>query len=108
MVSRQLQQCLANRRGRHARWWGGVRRYSTSGALKLHAVLDAVRRDLERLDAAVRTRRQFGRVSVVEKSILDAFAGIGGSRSASSRRVARIRRSGPNARVSRGLVGQVR
>jgi hypothetical protein len=46
-----------------------------TGELDLRAVLDAVRRDLERLDtAAVRTREKFGRVSVVDHPILGAFS----------------------------------
>ena len=46
-----------------------------TGQLDLHAVLEAVRRDLERLDAAaVRTRKQFGRASVVDHPILGAFS----------------------------------
>ena len=46
-----------------------------TGELDLHAVLEAVRRDLARLDAAaVRTREQFGRASVVDHPILGAFS----------------------------------
>ena len=46
-----------------------------TGALDLLAVLDAVRRDLARLDAAaVRTREHFGRVKVVDHPILGAFS----------------------------------
>lgn len=46
-----------------------------TGELDLHAVLDAVRRDLERLDAAaVKTREQFGGVKVADHPILGAFS----------------------------------
>jgi hypothetical protein len=46
-----------------------------TGELDLLAVLNAVRRDLARLDAAaVRTREQFGRVRVVDHPILGAFS----------------------------------
>ena len=46
-----------------------------TGALDLHAVVDAVRRDLARLDtAAVRTREQFGSARVVDHPILGAFS----------------------------------
>ena len=46
-----------------------------TGALDLGAVLDATRRDLDRLDAAaVRTREQFGTAKVVDHPILGAFS----------------------------------
>ena len=46
-----------------------------TGELDLHAVVDAVRRDLARLDdAALRTRAQFGRARVVAHPILGAFS----------------------------------
>jgi len=46
-----------------------------TGELDLLAVLNAVRRDLARLDAAaVRTREHFGRVNVVDHPILGAFS----------------------------------
>ena len=46
-----------------------------TGELDLHAVVDAVRRDLARLDtAAVRTRAQFGGAKVVDHPILGAFS----------------------------------
>lgn len=46
-----------------------------TGELDLGAVLDAVRRDLARLDAAaIRTREQFGRARVVDHPILGAFS----------------------------------
>ena len=46
-----------------------------TGELDLGAVLEAVRRDLERLDqAAARTRERFGRVKVVDHPILGAFS----------------------------------
>jgi hypothetical protein len=46
-----------------------------TGELDLRAVLDAVRRDLARLDsAALRTREKFGRASVVDHPILGAFS----------------------------------
>lgn len=46
-----------------------------TGELDLHAVLDAARRDLSRLDAAaVRTREQFGGAKVVDHPILGAFS----------------------------------
>lgn len=46
-----------------------------TGELDLPAVVDAVRRDLARLDdAAVRTRAQFGRARVVDHPILGAFS----------------------------------
>lgn len=45
-----------------------------TGELDLGAVLDAVRRDLARLDAAaVRTREQFGRAKVVDHPILGTY-----------------------------------
>jgi hypothetical protein len=46
-----------------------------SGALDLGAVLDATRRDLDRLDAAaVQTRQRFGTGKVVDHPILGAFS----------------------------------
>lgn len=46
-----------------------------TGELDLQAVLDAVRRDLARLDgAAANTRKQFGRARVVDHPILGAFS----------------------------------
>ena len=46
-----------------------------TGELDLRAVLDAARRDLERLDAAsIKTRVQFGSVKVVDHPILGAFS----------------------------------
>jgi hypothetical protein len=46
-----------------------------TGELDLQAVLDAVRRDLARLDdAAVKTRDQFGAAKVVDHPILGAFS----------------------------------
>ena len=46
-----------------------------TGELDLHAAVDAVRRDLARLDAAaVRTRAQFGDARVVDHPILGAFS----------------------------------
>jgi hypothetical protein len=46
-----------------------------TGELNLQTVLDAVRRDLARLDtAAVRVRDQFGSVRVVDHPILGAFS----------------------------------
>lgn len=46
-----------------------------TGELDLRAVLDAVRRDLARLDAAaIRTREPFGRAKVVDHPILGAFS----------------------------------
>lgn len=45
-----------------------------TGELDLEAVVDAVRRDLIRLDAAaVRTRERFGRAKVLDHPILGAF-----------------------------------
>jgi hypothetical protein len=45
-----------------------------AGELDLGAVLDATRRDLERLDAAaIRTRQTFGAAKVVDHPILGAF-----------------------------------
>jgi hypothetical protein len=46
-----------------------------TGALDLGAVLDATRRDLDRLDAvAVKTRERFGTAKVVDHPILGAFS----------------------------------
>ena len=46
-----------------------------TGELDLHAVVEAVRRDLARLDAAaVRTREKFGATKVVDHPILGAFS----------------------------------
>jgi hypothetical protein len=46
-----------------------------TGELDLGAVLDAVRRDLDRLDAAAaKTRSRFGGVKVVDHPILGAFS----------------------------------
>jgi hypothetical protein len=46
-----------------------------TGELDLHAVVDAVRRDLTRLDdAAMRTRAQFEGAKVVDHPILGAFS----------------------------------
>ena len=46
-----------------------------TGALDLGAVLDATRRDLDRLDAvAVKTRERFGSAKVVDHPILGAFS----------------------------------
>ena len=45
-----------------------------TGELDLHAVLDAARRDLGRLDAAaIKARDQFGRVKVLDHPLLGAF-----------------------------------
>jgi hypothetical protein len=45
-----------------------------TGELDLHAVLDAARRDLERLDAAaMKARERFGGVKVVDHPMLGAF-----------------------------------
>ncbi len=46
-----------------------------TGELDLQAVLDAVRRDLDRLDtAAVKVRERFGRAKVVDHPILGPFS----------------------------------